>query len=200
VLNFGQLLSTRYRGRLDRNADEFLDFMQSGARRMSDLIHDLLHLSRVGSQPLHRQRVPLDEALDQAIHELEERIAAEGATVTRGPLPTLDIDRKNVIRLFANLVGNALKFRSEAPAAVHVAARETAEGWTVSVEDNGMGVDPSEREGIFEIFKRGRRSIALPGTGMGLAICQRIVERHGGRIWVEPREGGGTTFRFTLPE
>lgn len=103
-------------------------------------------------------------------------------------------------RLFLNLVGNALKFRSEAPCRIHVGATQTDEGWTISVEDNGIGVDVADRERIFEIFKRGHHAGTHPGTGMGLAICKRIVARHGGRIWTEPLPGGGTAFRFTLPQ
>ena len=201
VLSFGQLLSSRYRGRLDQDADDYLEFMQSGAKRMSDLIHDLLHLSRVGSQPVLPYEVSLDEPLDQALHELTDRIAAEEAVITRDPLPlpTVAIDRKHMGRLFANLVGNALKFRSKAPPRILVRAQETEEGWVVSVEDNGIGIDVADRERVFEIFKRGRRATPYPGTGIGLAICKRIVERHGGRIWNEPTPGGGTAFRFTLP-
>jgi PAS domain S-box-containing protein len=200
VRTFAQLLAARYRGRLDPDADEFLDFVQSGARRMSDMIHDLLELSRVGSAPLVRREASLDDLVDRVVSDLSARIVAERAEITRDGLPRVLADARQVERLYANLIGNALKFRSDRPCLVHLGAERRDGTWVFSVEDNGIGVAPADRERIFDVFLRAHGSDRYPGTGIGLAICKRIVERHGGRIWAEPRPSGGTVFRFTLGE
>jgi signal transduction histidine kinase len=201
VASYTQLLAKRYKGKLDADADEFISFAVDGAGRMQVLIQDLLAYSRVGTagisgQPLHR--VPSENALKQALSNLHATIDESGAVVTSDPLPVVTSDESQLAQVLQNLVGNAIKYRgSEAPR-VHVSASKNPENqWIFSVRDNGMGIDPQYFERIFVIFQRlhGRKEFA--GTGIGLAICKKIVERMGGRIWVESQPDQGSIFCFT---
>ena len=199
VSSYTQLLARRYRGQLDSDADDFIAFAVDGAERMQTLIHDLLAYSRVASRGSTPAPTSLDEVFDTAVANLRAAIEESGAEVTRGPLPTLSVDASQLTQLFQNLIGNALKFRREVEPRVHVAAEVSEEVITFSVSDNGIGIESGYLERIFEIFQRLHTRDKYPGTGIGLAICRRIVERHQGRIWVESEPDVGTTFYFTVP-
>jgi PAS domain S-box-containing protein len=200
VASYTQLLARRYRGALDADADEFIAFAVDGVTRMQALINDLLAYSRVGSRESERAPVSLEEVLGRVLHTLSPATQTEGATVTHDPLPTVQGDAGQLAQLFQNLIGNAIKFRGADPPRVHVSARHEDGGWVVSVRDNGIGIAPEFATRIFAIFQRLHSRTEYPGTGIGLAICRKIVERHGGRIWVESEPGHGSTFNFTLPD
>ncbi len=198
VASFTQLLKKRYGGELDDRADQYIDFAVDGAKRMQRLIQDLLGFSRVGRTGTERVDVDLEASLALALDDLSETIGATGATVTHDPLPVVVGERALLQQLFANLVGNALKFRApDRPPVVHVGVLAHDTHWELSVADNGIGIDPQYAERVFVIFQRLHAKDVYEGTGIGLALCKRIVEYHGGRIWIEPRDGG-TTVRFTL--
>ena len=170
------------------------------ALRVQQLVSDLLHYARVSrGADTGRQRVDCDQLVEWATVDLHEAIAAAGATVTHAPLPTVTGMRTEIEQLFTNLVGNAVKFRGEEPVRVHVSAARDGPMWRFSVADNGIGIDPAQAERIFDVFRRLHKPGSYPGTGIGLAICKKVVEHHGGRIWVESQPGTGATFRFTLP-
>ena len=199
VSSYLQLLRRRYHGQIDEDADEFIDYAVEGANRMRALIEDLLAYSRAGRGAEAR---PIDTGLVMAdvLSSLAAAVADARAQVHVGPLPTVLADRVALVQLLQNLVANALKFR-RGPG-VHVWVTASADGagmQALSVADDGIGIDPRHRERVFKMFQRLHDREAFEGTGIGLAICRKIVERQGGRIWVEDREGGGTVFRFTLP-
>jgi PAS domain S-box-containing protein len=199
VGSYVQLLSRRYKGKLDSDADEFIGFALDGALRMQRLIEDLLAFSRVGTRGGAMVPTEVNAVVDGALQNLQLRIDETGATVTRDPLPTVAADAGQLEHLFQNLIGNALKFRGTQPPVIHLGARSRDGVWTFSVRDNGIGIDPQYFDRIFVIFQRLHDRKEYPGTGIGLAICKKIVERHGGRIWVESQPGAGTTFQFTIP-
>jgi signal transduction histidine kinase len=204
VMSFTKLLSKRYKDRLDADAQQFIDFAVDGAERMEQLIHDLLTYSRVDAADTQFEEVDCEGALTTALINVKTAIDEGGAIVTHDPLPVLTADRIQLIQLFQNVIGNAVKYRSEHSPSIHVAcvARSTTENkreWFFSVRDNGIGIAPQYAERIFVIFQRLHSPDEYPGTGVGLAICKKIVERHGGRIWVESQLGRGATFYFTLP-
>ena len=210
VASFVGLLANRYRGQLDSDADEFIGFAVDGAQRMQRLISDLLEYSRVSTRGQQLQPADATVALDGALWNLALAIDETGASVTHDPLPTVLADPTQLMQLFQNLIGNALKFHGNESPVVHVSARETfevsqapkvwgARVWEFSVRDNGIGIAPEYQARIFGIFQRLHTRDEYPGTGIGLAVCQKIVERHGGRIWVESQAGRGSTFHFTLP-
>jgi PAS domain S-box-containing protein len=199
VASYTQLLARRYKDKLDDDAREFIGYAVDGVGRMQSLIADLLAFSRVGSRGGAFEPVELDRVVERAQVNLEAAIEESGAEVTADPLPTVQGDPVQLGQLFQNLVGNAVKFRGEAPPRVHVSARREGGGWRISVRDNGIGIEPEYAERIFVIFQRLHGRAEYPGTGIGLAICKKIVERHGGRIWVESTAGEGSTFHFTLP-
>ena len=198
VASFLELLAERYKGRLDERADKYINYAVDGAARMKALIDGLLRYSRVTTQGRRLEEMETRSALDEAMANLGRAIEEKGAVVTHDDLPTVLADPIQLVQLFQNLIGNALKFCDGTPR-VHVAAERTGEEWVFSVRDNGIGIAPEYRERIFQIFQRLHGRDKYPGTGMGLAICKRVVERHGGRIWVESRPGQGSTFLFTLP-
>ncbi|MFC1491577.1 ATP-binding protein [Nitrospinota bacterium] len=199
VSGYVQLLAKRYEGKLDSDADEFIAFAVDGAARMQGLIQDLLAYSRVGSKGKEFEQTDCADVLGQATHNLRETVEAATAVVTSDELPTVNADASQLVQLFQNLIGNAVKFHGEEPPRVHVSAGRNGNEWIFSVRDNGIGIDPGHEERIFTIFQRLHTREDYPGTGIGLAICKRIVERHGGRIWVESAAGEGSTFSFTLP-
>lgn len=199
IASFAKLLTERYADRLDKEGVDFLEFVTSGTVRMSQLIRDLLAYSHV----LHDEAdlfepSNLNEIVDLAIANLNTSIESSGAQVTRADLPVVSANPNRLLQLFQNLIGNAIKYRSEAPPRVRIDARRQDSDWIISVTDNGIGVDPGDRERIFGLFKRTQEG-STPGSGIGLAICYAIVEKHGGRIWVEPAPDGGSIFSFTLP-
>jgi PAS domain S-box-containing protein len=198
VATFVQLLAKLYKGKLDADADELISFILQSTARMTALIKDLLGYSRVisGGQSSFTD-VALNDAVDSALRNVQAAVMESGAAVDVGPLPTVRGDQVQLVQLFQNLISNAIKYRSSEPPRIQIAAAESDGEWLLSVRDNGEGIDPSYREMIFGVFKRLHGS-DYPGTGMGLAICKRIVEKHGGRIWVESEPGQGATFRFSI--
>jgi light-regulated signal transduction histidine kinase (bacteriophytochrome) len=199
VRSYVQLLAKRYRGKLDQDADDFIGFAIDGAERMQRMIHDLLEYSRVSTRGREFAPTNCETVVDHALANLQMAIQESGALITRDPLPTVLGDEAQLARLFQNLIGNACKFRGAEPLRVHLSARKTSEVWTFSIRDNGIGIDPQFAERIFVIFQRLHTRAEYPGTGIGLAICKKIVERHNGAIWVESEPGKGATFYFTLP-
>jgi light-regulated signal transduction histidine kinase (bacteriophytochrome) len=199
VASYVQLLERRYKGKLDADADDFIKFAVEGSNRMQSLIQDLLVYSRVGSRGEGFVETPLNEPLKQALENLSLSTEDAHATVKVGPLPTARADAGQVVQLFQNLIGNAIKFRGAQPSTVEISGK-AFEGWCeITVKDNGIGIDPKYFERIFVIFQRLHSRDEYPGTGIGLAVCRRIVDRHGGRIWLESSEGQGSAFHFTLP-
>lgn len=199
ITGYTNLLSKRYRGKLDASADEFIGFAVDGAQRMRVLINDLLTYSRVGSQARQPEATDCELVLSQALAGLELAIHESGAKVTHDPLPTVDGDQVQLGQLFQNLISNALKYRNGQQPIVHIGCERRENEWLLWIRDNGIGIDPRFSEKIFVIFQRLHTREQYPGTGIGLAVCKRIVERHGGKIWVESEPGEGSTFYFTLP-
>jgi light-regulated signal transduction histidine kinase (bacteriophytochrome) len=200
VVGYTQLLGKRYVGKLDADADEFITYAVDAARRMQQLIQDLLTYSRVGRQGKELALVDCEVILAQALRNLQVLIQENGALITHDPLPMVTADAGQFVQLFQNLIGNAIKFHGDQPPHVHVAVARQDHDWIFSVRDNGIGIDPQYAERIFLMFQRLHSRSAYPGTGIGLAVCQKIVQRHGGRIWVESQLGEGATFAFAIPE
>ena len=199
VASYTQLLSRRYKGKLDSDADEFISFAVDGASRMQRLIQDLLAYSRVGTKGSDLLDTSCEEALQQALVNLRGSIEESGALVTHDPLPAVLADEMQLVQLFQNLVGNAIKYQSPGIPRIHISAAMNGEKkWIFSVKDNGLGIDPQYFERIFGMFQRLHKREEFAGTGIGLAICKKIVERHGGRIYVDSKLGQGSTFSFTL--
>jgi signal transduction histidine kinase len=200
VSGFLTLLEERHAGRLDPEARQFIAHAVSGTQRMQMLIADLLEYSRVGRPGLPAEDVDLVAVVRQTVAGLRGPIEEAGAEIVVDPLPIVHGHAHELGRLLQNLIGNALKYSGDVRPVVHVGVRETDEGWEISVVDNGVGVASADREQIFKMFHRRATGRGIEGTGIGLAICERIVTGHGGRIWVDPAPGGGSAFRFTLPE
>jgi signal transduction histidine kinase len=199
VGSYCQLLQRRYKGKLDKDADEFIGFAVEGALRMQQMINDLLTYSRVGRTGKGVARTSLEDVLKSALANLQAAIAESGAKVTWDAMPTLAGEKVQLLQLFQNLIGNAIKFRADdRPIEVHVAAAPESEGWHFTIRDTGIGIEPQYLERIFLIFQRLHDRSKYKGTGIGLAVCRKVVEHHGGRIWVESEPGSGTTFHFTL--
>lgn len=199
VASYVQLLARRYEGQLDERADQYIGFAVDGALRMQSLINDLLAYSRVGTQGREFATVDLENVLRTTLQNLQVTLTESGATVTHDPLPEVWGDEAQLVQLFQNLIGNAIKFRRDEPPRAQVSVAREGDLWRICVADNGIGIESQYLERIFAIFQRlhGRR--LYPGTGIGLAICRRIVERHGGRITAASEPGQGSTFCLTLP-
>jgi light-regulated signal transduction histidine kinase (bacteriophytochrome) len=200
VSSYTQLLLRRYGDRLDGDAREFTAYIVDGAARMKQLIEDLLAYSRVGTKGADFRPVAADAALRRALFNLRAAIEEAGAAVTHDPLPTLPADEGQLAQVFQNLIGNALKFRSASVPRIHVGVAEKETEWEFEVRDNGIGIEPQYYERIFMVFQRLHNKGEYPGTGIGLAICKKVVERHGGHIWVESKPDEGSAFHFTLPK
>jgi PAS domain S-box-containing protein len=201
VASYTQLLAQRYKGRLDSDADEFIAYAVDGSNRMQGLIRDLLAYSRAGTNGKALHEISSQDALKEALTNLRGTIEESGAVVTHDLLPAITMDDTQLVQLFQNLVGNGIKYRAAAIPHVHVsAAKNGGNEWIFCVRDNGMGIDPQYFERIFIIFQRLHGREEFKGTGIGLAICKKIVERVGGRIWVESQLEKGSTFCFALPE
>ena len=199
VRSYTQLLAKRYQGKLDSEADEFLEYAADGASRMGILINDLLAYSRVGSEGKDFEPTDCDSVLASTLANLQATIQESGGAVTHEPLPTVQADSSQLGQVFQNIIGNALKYRNEEPPRVHISARRQDGYWVFSVRDNGIGIEPKYAERIFTIFQRLHTREQYSGTGIGLAVCKKIVERHGGRIWVESEQAKGATFYFNIP-
>jgi light-regulated signal transduction histidine kinase (bacteriophytochrome) len=199
VSGFVSLLQSRYADRLDEDAVEFMRYIVDGVARMQDLIRDLLTYSRVGRAPLEWKPVETDALVRRVLAGMQTSIAEADARIEVGDLPTVQGDPTQLSRLVQNLVANALKFTGDAPPFVRISAERQEADWCFAVADKGIGVDPQHEERIFQVFQRLHAPNEYPGTGVGLAICRAIVERHGGRIWVESSPGEGSVFKFTLP-
>ncbi len=199
VAGFVNLLAKRYKDKLDKKADEFIEYAIEGTKRMQALIKDLLDYSQVGTKTKSFESTDCLSAVDKAVFNLQASLKESGAMITHDPLPTVMADSSQLIRLFQNLIGNAVKFRSKESPKVHISASRQGKEWLFSVKDNGIGIDPKFANRIFITFQRLHGKKEYPGTGIGLATCKKIVERHGGRIWVESEPGKGSTFYFTIP-
>lgn len=201
ISNFTQLLAKRYSGKmLDDTANEFIEFIVDAAKRMQELINALLMYSRVESKGQEFSDTDCSESAEMAIANLEISIRESGAKVECEALPTLKGDSSQLIQLFQNLIGNAIKFRSKVTPQINISAKDTGSSWTFLVKDNGLGFDMKYAERIFVIFQRLYTRDLYPGSGIGLAVCKKIVERHGGRIWVDSVIGDGTSFHFSIPK
>ena len=201
IASYVQLLERRYKGRLDSDADEFIAFALDGCMRMKRLIQDLLAYSRAGGQKGSLRRASCLEALDNALANLARTLEENGAIVTHDPLPSLIADHPQLSRIFQNLVGNGLKYRGPDPPRIHIScARGEGDNWIFSVQDNGIGIEPQYFERIFMLFQRLHPQDEVAGSGIGLSICQKILGRMGGKIWLDSTPGKGSTFYFSLPE
>ncbi len=200
VRSYVQLLQRRYQGRLDQTADKYIGYAVDGATRMTRMINDLLEYSRVMTRGKPIGPIDCEQAWSEALANLAKVIEDTGARVTCDPLPQVTADFAQVVQLFQNLIGNALKYRSDRPPRIHGSAQCQGRLWLFSIRDNGIGIEPQYQDRIFVIFQRLHGLGEYSGTGIGLAVCKRIVERHGGSLWVESVYGQGSTFCFTLPE
>ena len=201
VASFTQLLSQRYSGKLDQTADRYINYAVDGAKRMQQLITDLLTYSRVNNKQIDICPIACAALLDSAMANLQVAVEESGTSVVRETLPEICADKGQFVQLLQNLIGNAIKFRRQDRAPlIHISALDQGDNWRLSVRDNGIGFEPKHSERVFEVFQRLHTRTEYPGTGIGLAICQRIVERHGGKIWAESEPGVGSKFHFTIPK
>jgi PAS domain S-box-containing protein len=199
VTSFSQLLEKNYKGRLDADADEFIGYIVDGGRKMDALVNDLLEFSRITSRGKPFEPTDMNAVLSEVLKSLSVTIRENKVEIEAGMLPIVSVDRSQMALVFQNLVANAIKFREASAPVVAIDATRVRNEWVLSVRDNGIGIDPEYHEKIFELFQRLNSREQYPGTGIGLAICKRIVERHGGRIWVESEPGMGSTFFFIIP-
>ncbi|MDD5773501.1 MAG: PAS domain S-box protein [bacterium] len=197
--SFSQLLAHRYKARLDPDADDFIDFITDAANRMQKLIIDLLAYSRIGRVETQKTDVDCNSVLGKVVTILSSVIEGTGAVITHDTLPVSVCNESNFLQLFQNLISNAIKFRGKEAPHIHISAKKNGNEWLFSVSDNGIGIDEKYKEKIFLIFQRLHGRDKYPGTGIGLSICKKIIETHGGRIWVESQVGKGSTFYFTIP-
>jgi light-regulated signal transduction histidine kinase (bacteriophytochrome) len=199
VATYTQLLAERYQGKLDADADKYIHYAVDGALRMQKLVQDLLTFSRVGRHGTGVQSTDCNAVLQTSLTNLEAAIQESGAVVEHTQLPVVTADSSQLVQVFQNLIGNAIKFHSSAPPAIRVSAEAKGKEWVFSVADNGIGIAAEHAENVFVIFRRLHTRAEYPGNGIGLSICKKIVEQHAGRIWVESEPGHGCIFRFTLP-
>ena len=197
---YTQLLAKRYKGKLDADADEFIGYALEGALRMAELIKHLLNYSRVSTRRPEFAPTDCEAVFAESLANLQLVLSESGAVVSHDPLPALSVDSSQIGQLLQNLIGNAIKFRGEKAPHIHLSAREQPAAWLFSVKDDGIGIEPQYFDTIFGIFQRLHSRDEYPGSGVGLAICRRIVERHRGRIWVESEPGEGSKFCFTIPK
>jgi PAS domain S-box-containing protein len=200
VSSYVQLLRDRYEGKLDDEADEFIRYAVDGSNRMQQLINDLLAYSRTGSTSEHRDNVDIEKVFDRVTSDLHLMIKEHNADITHDPLPMIEAYESQLSELFLNLISNAIKFHGETPPHVHVSAVRQDDVWAFSVRDNGIGIDPKYFDRIFVIFQRLHTRREYSGTGIGLAICKKIVDHHGGQIRIESKPGEGSVFSFTIPD
>jgi PAS domain S-box-containing protein len=199
VVNFSQLLALEQQGKLGKDADQYISYSVEGALRIEALLKSLLNYLEVPEAEGDRlPPVNCNHVLSKALSSLQKAVKQSGAAVTFDTLPTVAAKEDMLTQLFQNLIANSIKYRGEAAPRIHISAEKTAEGWLFSVRDNGIGIDPADAEHVFGMFKR-LHGKEIPGTGIGLALCRKVVERHGGHIWVESEAGHGAVFKFTLP-
>jgi PAS domain S-box-containing protein len=199
ISSYLQLLQRRYQGKIDDKADKYIYFAVDGAARMQVLINDLLEFSRVTTRAEKPEPTDCEAVLNQVLSNLDLYVKQNKAAVSHDPLPEVVADSTQLVQVFQNLIINGIKFHSEETPIINICAEKKAKEWVFAVKDNGIGIDPQYSEKIFEVFKRLHNKEQYPGTGIGLAVCKKIVERHGGHIWVESELGKGSTFYFTLP-
>ncbi len=199
INSFVQLLQKNLEGKLDTDTGEYLHYVLEGARRIQRLIDDLLSYTRLGARSLSPQLLDLGEVVGEALSNLQISIVETGASITCDPMPQVEADRTHLVLLFQNLIGNAIKFNGGKKPRVHIRAKAEIDSWVFSVEDNGIGIDAQYFEKIFVVFQRLHAREEYPGTGIGLALCKKIVEQHNGKIWVDSEPGKGSTFHFTIP-
>ncbi len=199
VSSFSQLLEKRYKDRLDEDANEFIGFIVDGAQHMKLLIDDLLTYSRVTSHAKEFENVDLENVLDVVFSNLSFYLEENKVIITKDSLPVVFADPSQMGQIFQNLISNAIKFHNGSTPKIHISSQKSETEWIFAVADNGIGIDPNYQEQIFEVFKRLHTRNEYPGSGIGLSICQKIIQRHGGRIWVESKKDVGSTFFFTLP-
>jgi signal transduction histidine kinase len=199
VATYAQLLSEKYQGKLDENADKYIAYAVDGALRMQALIKDLLEFSCIGRRDMERRETDCNVVVQQVLRNLKAAIQESHAVVNCDRLPTVTADETELLRVLQNLIGNAIKFRGPETPIVGIRAERKEREWHFAISDNGIGISREHAEMIFVIFKRLHTRAEYPGNGIGLAICKKIIERHGGRIWVESQPGRGSTFFFTLP-
>jgi light-regulated signal transduction histidine kinase (bacteriophytochrome) len=199
ITSYSQLLERRYKDKLDGDALEFIDYVVDGAKRMQELINDLLAYSRVGTRGRDLEPIDMETVYSRVLSNLQVAIEEHQAEISHDPLPKVMGDGLQLVQLMQNLIGNAIKFHGETPPKVRVSAEVQNLQVLVCISDEGIGIEPQYAERIFQLFQRLHSKASYPGTGIGLAICKKIVERHDGRIWVESQSGKGTRFYFTLP-
>ena len=200
IISFSQLIEENYGELLDSEGKEFFSYILEGGKRMKDLISELLNYSRLSTRQKPLKSNNFNDLLNNALFNLKESIKESGAIITHDELPTLIAEKTQIVQLFQNLISNAIKFRSGNIPKIHIGVKENLNEWLFSVEDNGIGIDPEHFERIFKIFQRLHTRNEYPGTGVGLAICKKIVERHSGKIWLKSEIGKGSTFYFTIPK
>ena len=198
IASFAQLLQKRYKDKLDEEANEFINFVVDGAMRMQNLIMDLLMFSRVGTHGKPFKETDMNVTLNHVINMLSQSINETAAKITSDPLPVIFADESQMIQILQNLISNAIKFHGDDSPSIHISAKVNANEWVFSVKDNGIGIDPKYFEKIFVIFQRLHRVGEYEGTGIGLAVCKKIANRHGGVVWVVSKPGKGSTFYFTI--
>ena len=199
VATYTQLLAERYKGKLDADADKYIHYAVDGALRMQKLVQDLLALSRVGRPGLRVRSTDCTAALQAGLQNLETAIQESGARVEHAQLPVVMADSSQLVQVFQNLIGNAIKFRGSETPVIQVSGEAKGKEWVFTLADNGIGIPAENADSVFVIFRRLNTREEYPGNGIGLSICKKIIERHGGRIWVESEVGHGSTFKFTLP-
>ena len=199
IANYTQLLAERYRGKLDEQADKYIGYSVDGAVRMQALIHDLLKFSRVGKAQVEPRAIESRAVVEQALKNLQAAIQESGAVVNMNSLPVVMADPAQLTQVFQNLIANAIKFHGAEPTVIQIDAENRDSDWVLSVSDNGIGIPVESEEDIFVIFRRLHTRSEYPGNGIGLSICKKIIERHGGKIWIEAQAKPGCCFKFSLP-
>ena len=201
MASFCQLLARRYQGQLDEQADQYIAYVVDGARRMQELINDLLAFSRVGRSAVPTVEIDCNQVLERVRIDLAAAVEERGANiVVNGTLPTVRGEWARLVQLFENLVGNGIKFHGQEPPRIEISAAPDGTGWRFAVADNGIGIDPQYADRIFALFQRLHSRVEYPGTGIGLAVCKKIVEGYGGTLCFDSRPGEGTTFYWTMPK